>query len=178
MSAPVAGGMALPTLLPESIRDRVPTRVRIRDLGIDLPVVDPPADPAHYPYCNVAEFLPTLSVPGRPGTTFLYAHARAGMFLPILEASMVAGGRALVGTTVQVFTSDDRLFEYRMAEVERHVTSLDAAFRETAEQLVLQTSEGPHGTVPKTMVIAKPDGERPAAHEDAHPEAKPVRCDP
>ena len=168
----------LPTLLPQSILDRVPTRVRVRALGIDLPVVAPPDDPGHYPVCNVAEFLPTMSVPGRPGTTFLYAHARPGMFLPILEASRAADGRAMLGDRIDVYTSDDRVFEYRVIDVQRHVTSLDAAYRATGEQLILQTSEGPHGTIPKTMIVATPRGERPAEHADAHPRAQAVRCDP
>jgi hypothetical protein len=160
------------------VQDRVPTRVRFPDLGIDLPVVEPPPDPNHYPFCNVAEFLPTMSVPGRPGTTFLYAHARAGMFLPILEASGVAGGRAMVGAEVEVYTSDDRIFTYNVTTVERHATSLDPAYRATSEQLILQTSEGPHGTIPKTMVIAAPNGDAPADHAAAHPVAHATRCDP
>ena len=171
-------GAGLPTLLPDAISQRVPTRVVVRELGIDLPVVRPPPDPNHYPYCNAAEFLPTLSVPGRPGPTFLYAHARAGMFLPILEASRIADGRAMIGDRVEVYTSDDRVFEYTVTTVQRHVTSLDAAYRDIAEQLILQTSEGPHGTIPKTMVIAAPNGDEPADHADAHPRTHVVRCDP
>ena len=88
---------ALPTLLPETVLNRVPTRLRIRALGIDLPVVAPPTGPDHFPYCNVAEFLPTLSRPGRPGATYVYAHARAGMFLQLLERSRTNHGRSLLG---------------------------------------------------------------------------------
>jgi hypothetical protein len=171
------GAIDLPTLLPEAVRNRVPTRVRIPDLAIDLPVIVPPSDPGHYPYCNVAEFLPTMSRPGRPGTTFIYAHARRGMFLPILEASRVRDGRSMLGISIDVYTDDDRRFTYEVAEVRRHVTSLESAYLETAPQLILQTSEGPHGTPGKTMLVATPTGETAADPDDSHPTAAPIACD-
>jgi Sortase domain len=166
----------LPTLIPESVLTRVPTRVRVPALHIDLPVVEPPPDPNHYPYCDVAEFIPTMSRPGRPGTTFLYAHARTGMFLPILEAARRDQGAEMLGMSVEVYTSDNRLFTYQVSEVRRDVQSLDFAFRATAEQLVLQTSEGPHGTIGKTLLIAIPRGEQAASARDAQPAAHPVAC--
>jgi hypothetical protein len=168
---------ALPTLLPESVLNRVPTRVRIRALGIDLPVVAPPTGPDHFPYCNVAEFLPTLSRPGRPGATYVYAHARAGMFLPLLERSRTNDGRSLLGLEVEVFTSDRRRFTYEVTEVIRHVTSLESAYRATAEQLILQTSEGPPNTAGKTLVLAAPRDEADAPAEEALPPADPVPCE-
>jgi hypothetical protein len=166
----------LPTLIPDSVLTRVPTRVRMPQLDIDLPVVQPPPDPNHYPYCNVAEFIPTMSRPGRPGTTYLYAHARTGMFLPILEATRRNDGEEMIGMRVDVYTSDNRLFTYEVSEVHRDVESLDFAFRATTEQLVLQTSEGPHGTIGKTLLIALPRGEQDASSRDAHPAAHPVAC--
>ena len=168
----------LPTLMPEAVLQRVPTRVTVRALAIDLAVIEPPRDPDHYPFCNVAEFIPAMSRPGRAGATFIYAHARPGMFLPILEASRVNEGSAMVGASVDVFTSDDRRFSYRVTEVRRHVTSLDFAYRATAEELILQTSEGPHGTPGKTIVVAEPTGDVAASRDDARPAARPVRCDP
>jgi hypothetical protein len=167
----------LPTLLPEAVLNRVPTRVRIRELGIDLPVVAPPLEPNHFPYCNVAEYLPTLSRPGRPGATFIYAHARAGMFLPLLERARANDGRSLLDLEVDVFTSDRRRFTYEVTDVIRHVTSLDAAYRVTAEQLILQTSEGPRETIEKTLVVAIPREERSATPEEARPPPNPVRCE-
>jgi hypothetical protein len=171
------GSVALPTLLPEAVRTRVPTRVRIPALRIDLPVVAPPAgDVDHFPFCDVAEFLPTMSRPGRPGTTFIYAHARAGMFLPIHDAASIDDGRSLLGLEVQVFSSDDRRFTYEVTEVRRHVVSLDFVYSATAEQLVLQTSEGPRATPEKTVVIAEPREEAPASADASHVKAVPVRC--
>jgi hypothetical protein len=175
-TAPTMADAGLPTLVPESVLNRVPTRVRVADLRIDLPVMAPPPDPDHFPFCNVAEFLPSMSRPGRPGTTYLFAHARDGMFLPILEASRVAGGRSMLGMRVDVYTSDARRFTYEVIEVRRHVVSLEFAFRATAEQLILQTSEGPRGTPEKTTVIAVPREERPATSAEALPVADPVDC--
>jgi hypothetical protein len=167
----------LPTLLPESVLTRAPTRVRVATLGIDLPVVAPPlGEPGHFPFCDVAEYLPALSRPGRPGTTFIYAHARAGMFLSILEASRVNGGRSLLGLEVEVYSSDDWRFTYEVTEVRRHVVSLDFAYRATAEQLIVQTSEGPRETPEKVIVIALPRGQQPASVDASHPKANPVRC--
>jgi hypothetical protein len=169
--------VVLPTLLPESVLNRAPTRIRIRELGIDLPVVAPPGVPNHFPYCNVAEYLPTLSRPGRPGATFIYAHARPGMFLPLLEHSRTNGGRSLLGIEVDVFTNDDRRFTYEVIDVSRHVTSLESAYRATAEQLIVQTSEGPRYTVEKTLLIAAPRDEREVSAAEAQPAANPVRCE-
>ena len=169
-------GAGLPTLAPDSVLDRTPTRVRIAELRVDLPVVEPPPDPDHFPYCDVAEFLPALSRPGRPGATFLYAHARAGMFLPILRESLDHDGRSMLGMTVEVFTSDDRRFVYEINEIRRHVVSLEFAYRVTAEQLILQTSEGPPETPEKTVVIADPRSEAATSAGEAQPVANPVRC--
>jgi hypothetical protein len=155
------------------VATRVATRVVIPALRIDLPVVRPPNDPDHFPYCNVAEYLPQLSQPGYPGTTYLYAHARAGMFLPLLRT---ADGE-LPGMLVQVYTSDDQVFLYEITRVLRNQTSLDLVFETTAEQLMLQTSEGPRGTVGKTMVVARPISVGPADHDAANPTARPVACE-
>lgn len=175
--APGLSAVGLPTLAPDAITNRTPTRVRVPDLGIDLPVVEPPPTADHYPFCGVAEFLSTMSRPGRPGTTYVYAHARSGMFLPILEASRSHDGRSMLGMRVDVFTSDLRRFTYEVTEVRRHVVSLDFAYRATREQLILQTSEGPHGTAGKTMLIAMPTGDETVSSSQALPQAEPRNCE-
>lgn len=139
-------------------------------------MVRPPDDPDHFPYCDVAEYLPELSRPGLPGTTYLYAHARTGMFLAILQESRRNDGRRMVGMLVEVYTSDDLLFLYKVTRVLRHQTTLDAAYRTDGEQLILQTSEGPRGTIEKTMVVARPLGFGPADPSLARPRAHPVAC--
>ena len=157
---------------------RVATRVVVPALRIDLPVVRPPNDPAHFPYCNVAEYVPTLSQPGLAGTTYLYAHARDGMFLPLLLQSRVDNGSAMLGMLVQVYTSDDRVFLYEIVRVLRHQSEL---YTRPQEQLALQTSEGPRQGVPGytglvMMVVANPISSGPADHAAANPTARPVTC--
>lgn len=164
-----------PTPAPTPPADRVATRVVIHDLGIDLPVIRQP-DTSTYPLCDVAMYIQDLGQPGFGRATYLYAHARVGMFLPILTASKVNNGAQMLGMMVQVYTSDDQLFVYEISQVRRHQLNLDAAIAATSEQLWLQTSEGPKGTRPKTQVVAQYVSSGPADHAAAHPVAKPRQC--
>jgi hypothetical protein len=104
--------------------------VVVRALGIDLPIVKPPSNTS-YPLCNVAEYIQELGQPGQGRATYLYGHARTGMFLPILDASKVDDGAAMIGMLVEVYTSDDQLFLYEIVEVRRHQTTLDDAANAT-----------------------------------------------
>ncbi len=152
--------------------DRVVTRVRVARLDIDLAVV---RGNDGYPYCGVAMYLPILSQPGFGGATYLYAHARDGMFLPLLRTK----GRDQRGLIVDVWTSDDWLYQYEITEVRRD-QPVDTGLRDplavATEQLWLQTSQGPDRTFGYTQVIADPVGARPANHTAAHPRARPVAC--
>lgn len=163
-----------PSASPSAPADRVATRVRIAALEIDLPVVLQPGE--DYPWCNVAMYLDELGQPGQGRATYLYAHARTGMFLPILNASLVDDGASMLGMVVEVWTSDDRRFLYEIVEVRRHQTQLDDALEADREELWLQTSEGPRGTVGKTQVIALPISEGAADPADARPTPRPVDC--
>lgn len=161
-----------PTATPAPPADRVATRVRVRGLDIDLAVVE---GNAGYPYCNVAMYLPSLSQPGFGKATYLYAHAREGMFLPLLRTK----ARQQRGQVVDVWTSDDWLFQYRITEVRRDqpfTTGLDDPSAAATEQLWLQTSQGPNRSFGYTQVIAEPIGARPADHRTANPTARPVVC--
>ena len=152
----------------------VATRVAVPKLGIDLPIVLQRG--TAFPYCNVAMYLTGLSQPGEAGVTFLYAHARTGMFLPLLTASLVNNGARMIGMTVNVWTSDDRLITYRITKVLRHQYSLPDLWSIQSQQLWLQTSEGPYGTYNKLMVVAVRVSVTPASHADAHPTPRPVVC--
>jgi hypothetical protein len=151
----------------------VATRIAMPSLKIDLPVVK---GPSGYPFCNVAMYYPTLSQPREGGVSFLYAHARVGMFLPLLERSKINNGASLLGATILVWTSDDLVSTYRIFRVRRHVTTFAGAFGATTEQLWIQTSEGPHGTRQKLIVMARRTGSAPSAHAIAHPAPHPVAC--
>ena len=106
-------------------------------------------------------YLAELHQPGEDGATYLYAHARAGMFLPIYERAIQrlhGGPKSMLGLSVEVFTSDNLRYLYTIDEVRVHQTSLGDAARTQADELWLQTSEGPKGTRGKTQVRALPVG--------------------
>jgi hypothetical protein len=163
--------------------DAVATRVVIRSLGIDLPIVSgatriPGQGPAGYPPCDVALYLTDYVQPGQRGTTYLYAHAREGMFLPLLQASEQDDGSALLGTLVEVYTSDGLQHVYSISRVKRHALDFSLAqdIPRRSQRLVLQTSEGPRGTVPKLQVLAEPVTTLDAGVETAVPTAVPRAC--
>ena len=151
----------------------VATRIAIPGLGIDLPVIKPGSG---YPMCDVAMYIREISQPREAGVTLIYAHAREGMFLPLLERSRVRNGASLIGATVRVWTSNDLVSTYRVSAVRRHVTTLDGVFDIGAEQLWIQTSEGPRGTAGKLIVVAKRVGYEAATNDDAHPTPHPRVC--
>jgi hypothetical protein len=172
-------GSPTPPPSPSADPGRVATRVRIRAFDIDLPVIK---GPAGYPPCDVAMYLvdpvaegetPRLGQPGQGRATYLYGHARPGMFEPLLKTK----APDLRGRVVEVWTSDEQLFLYEIFEVRRSQFDLEDALNATTEQLWLQTSEGPNATFGKTQVIAKPLSSGPADDPaDAHPTAKPKAC--
>ena len=172
-ATPSADASGPPDASPTPPADRVATRVVVPALRIDLAVV-PGND--QYPLCNVAQYITDLAQPGWNRATYLYAHAREGMFLSILTASKINNGERMLGMLVQVYTSDLRLFVYEIREVRRHQTSLADALAATTDQVWLQTSEGPKGTVGKTQVVAMLLFEGAADPSDSHPTPKPVVC--
>lgn len=169
---------APPSPSPSFPAGRLATRVVVAALGIDLPVIKQP-NPS-YPSCNVAMYLDSLAQPGENRATYLYAHARTGMFLPLLTASQVNNGASMLGMVVQVYTSDNFLFTYEITQVRRHQRTLDDALKAKTEQLWLQTSEGPRappGVVsPKLQIVAMPLSVGPADPAAAHPAAHPLTC--
>jgi len=138
----------------------------VRDQGPDL-----------YPPCDVALYHTAFGQPGLGTTTYLYAHAREGMFLPLLEASEKRDGASLIGTLVQVYTSDARIHVYQITRVKRHAVDFSLADAPPGtEQLILQTSEGPAGTIPKLQVLAELLDVVETTLDDATPRARPRAC--
>ncbi len=175
---PGASASALPSPSPGGTA--VATRIVIEALGIDLPIVKPRPGNA-YPYCNVAMYLsdPRLGQPGGNKASYIYAHARDGMFGPIYDRAIQkqhGGPSSLKGMIVQVYTNDDVLHEYQITKVLLHQLALTAPMTATHDQLWLQTSEGPKGTPGKTQVVAEPLLTLPADHATAHPTPHPVVC--
>lgn len=177
--APSAAEQAMPTPAPTppgrtpAPDTHVVTRIQITALRIDLPVIA--GSPAVYTPCGVALYLPELRQPGQGGAVYVYAHARKGMFLPILDA--VTAGRQLAGMTVELFTSDAFLYRYTISDVRRHQRDMNAALAASTEQLWLQTGEGPAGTRGNIQLVGLPDGTPTAVTErEAHPKPRPVAC--
>jgi hypothetical protein len=156
--------------------DRVSTRIVINRLDIDLPVMLQTSDYGEYPLCDVALYLPALGQPGQGRATYIYAHAQAGMFLPLLEESKRNDGKRMLGMTVEVYTSDDWKYIYTITEVRRHTLDLNDALAADTERLWLQTSEGPRGTVPKLQVVGDFLSAEKADPKAAHPNARPRIC--
>ncbi len=172
---PTPSGQPTASPVPTPPADRVATRVVVQELGVDLPVIRQPST-STYPLCDVAMYIEELGQPGFGRATYLYAHARTGMFLPILTASKIGDGAKMLGMLVEVYTSDDQVYVYQLTEVRRHQLDLDGAVAATTEQVWLQTSEGPKGTRPKTQVVGQFVSNGPADHDAAHPLAKPREC--
>ena len=171
ITLPPIGSGAPPSAVPIPA-DRTVTRVRVAALKIDLPVIRSASVP-----CGVAlEYMdPRLGVPGQGRATYLYAHAQAGMFLPLLTQSQVSNGNKMKGMVVEVWTSDDQRFLYVITEVLRHVPAtgtFDAPFAVTTDQVWLQTSEG-KGAQPKLQVVADLLSQEAADHATANPTPHP-----
>lgn len=170
---PAGGGSPEASFFPP---DRVATRLVIARIGIDIPVVYQPPEAGPYPFCDVAMYYPSLGQPGSGRATYIFAHSQPGMFLPLLNASKDHNGQNLIGVTVQVYTSDNMLFLYRISEVRRHIHSVAAAFDDHVGRLWLQASEGPWDSSPKLQVIADFVSSSPVDPKAAHPEAHPRQC--
>jgi len=186
-SSPGASPLGTPpaSIIPDPTRKpgrAVATRVVVPALKIDLPVVK---GNDGYPLCNVAMYLHTrdsaakdaFGQPGEGRATYLYAHARDGMFGPIYDLAIVRkNAKRMLGMVVQVYTSDFKLYLYEIREYRLHVTDLDGPLGARTEQLWLQTSEGPKGTPGKTQLIAYPISVSDADPRDSVPKARPVNC--
>ncbi len=180
-----------PSASPTTAGGAVATRVQIPALGIDLPVIAS-APNETFPRCNVAEYFvdntvsppkPLLATPGAPQATYLYAHARVGMFLPLLDHSKINNGKDMIGMYVVVYTADNQRHIYEINQVIRGVAassaSLDKAFAAKTDQLWLQTSEGANtnpSNSTKLQVVATPLGVLAADPAEAHPTGRGYVC--
>ena len=155
------------------------TRVRgpaqgVLSTRIDLPIV---RGPSGYPYCKVAMFMGALNQPAEPatGATFIFAHARTGMFLPLLQQWQKNKGVNLIGKLAYVWTSNSKLHTYRIYAVKR-TNDVQAAVGGAPDRLRLKTSKGPNYTYPKLVVKAQRISTVPSTYNAAHPTARPVKC--
>jgi hypothetical protein len=149
------------------------TRVAVSGVGIDLPVI---RGPSGYPLCRVAMYLPAVAQPREPGITFTYAHARTGMFLPLLTSWRNNRGASLIGRTVIVWTSDSYASYYRIFKVRVTTNVMAGVTSLTRERLWLQTSTGPNSTYPKLVVEASRYKTVKTTYAASHPTPRPISC--
>jgi hypothetical protein len=171
-----------PEATPKRTGREIATRVVVPALDIDLPII---RGNNGYPYCNVAMYLSSSKkadqdVFGQPGegrATYIYSHARDGMFGPIYNLAIRdRTPNKMLGMIIQVYTNWNRLYLYEVRSVRLHITSLDNAMSRAKEEVWLQTSEGPKGTRGKTQVIGRFLSVEDATKKEAQPKPKPIRC--
>jgi sortase (surface protein transpeptidase) len=143
------------TTTPTSSRGPIPDgyRVLIPRLGIDLAIAE--GDEQRDSQLqqtpeNFAFHFPGTGLPGAGSNSYLYAHARRGMFLSLWNAR--------VGDEVLITTPDGRSLRYIVSEVHPRVPPTDVSWLEptSGERLTLQTSTGPNAGDPRFVVIALP----------------------
>src|SRR5512132_85336 len=115
-------------------------RIKIARLAIDLPIVegDLERDAVRQETPeNVALHLPGTAIPGDGSNTYIYAHARSGMFLSLWSARE--------GDEVVIVTPSGPALRYVVSEVHPRVDPTDISWvaRTAGERLTLQTSTGP-----------------------------------
>ena len=128
-------------------------RVQMPRLRIDLPIKegDLERDTVNQQTPEHAAFhLPRTAIPGEGSNSYLYAHARTGMFLSLWEAKE--------GDDVIIVAPDGKQLLYVVREVHPRIP-----FNETkwvlpspTERLTLQTSTGPNPQDPRFVVVALP----------------------
>lgn len=136
-------------------------RIVISRLGIDLPLAwgdigrDVPRDDyAGATPERVALVFPGSALPGTGGNTYIYSHARTGMFLALWS---VRPGDIIV------LAWPDAEMRYTVERVIPRVDPTETSWLDPAgpERLTLQTSTGPNAGDPRFVVVAMPVGTRP-----------------
>jgi len=128
-------------------------RIKIARLLIDLPIIEGDIERdavrGETPE-NVALHLPGSAIPGDGSNTYIYAHARRGMFLSLWNARQ--------GDEVVIVTPSGRELRYVVSEVHPRVDPTDISWvaRTAGERLTLQTSTGPNPGDPRFVVVALP----------------------
>jgi sortase (surface protein transpeptidase) len=133
-------------------------RISLPRLGIDLPLDtgDIGRDVPRSGFAGrtpeaVALVFPGTNIPGRGGNTYVYAHARKGMFLTLWDVR--------VDDAVFVVRDDRSVVRaYRITLVLPRVDPSDTGWLDPSgpERLTLQTSTGPRPEDPRFIAVAYP----------------------
>ncbi len=128
-------------------------RIQIPRLSIDLGILEGDIErdsvllqtPENYAF-----HLPGTAIPGTGANSYLYAHARRGMFLSLWDAK--------IGDVVWISTPDGRALKYVVSEIHPRVPPEDVAWATPSapDRLTLQTSTGPNPGDPRFVVVALP----------------------
>lgn len=99
---------------------------------------------------NYAFHLPGTAIPGTGANSYIYAHARVGMFLSLWNVRP--------GDVVLIGTPDGRSLTYVVSEIHPRVPPSDVSWTEPTppDRLTLQTSTGPNPGDPRFVVVALP----------------------
>jgi hypothetical protein len=150
--SPTVGATASPTASPTP---PIPPgyRIKIARLAIDLPIAegDVQRDTVQQQTPdNFAFHLPGTAFPGDRGNSYIYAHARRGMFLNLWSARE--------GDEIVIVTPDARELRYVVSEVHPRVDPAEVSWTAptSTERVTLQTSTGPNPADPRFVVIALP----------------------
>jgi LPXTG-site transpeptidase (sortase) family protein len=152
--APAAIISAIPTQLPPPTPTPTPTpapaglRVKVPEVGIDLPLVE--GDGYNAPLYKAAHY-PGTSWPGQGGRTVIYAHARVGMFGPLFGAR--------VGEHIEISAPDGSVRRYVITQYFPHwpVTDLSWLRPGDHEEVVLVTCTTYNYNDPRIIVVAEPE---------------------
>lgn len=149
------------TTVPSASASSTPTeraipdgyRVQIPRLRIDLPIkegdiardIDDQQTPEH-----AAFHLPGTRIPGEGSNSYIYAHARADMFLALWDARE--------GDEVIIVAPDGAQLRYAVSEVHPRIppTETKWVLPTPTERITLQTSTGPNPQDPRFVVVALP----------------------
>jgi LPXTG-site transpeptidase (sortase) family protein len=136
------------TLFPSAGPD-LGFRVKVSELGINLPVVE---GDGWTVALHKAAHYPGMKLPGQGGRSMLYAHAQAGMFGPLLHP----GGK--VGQHVEVDRPGLQPLRYTITEFFADWPPSDIRYLQPGdhEELILLTctSFDPNG--PRILAVAEP----------------------
>jgi len=128
-------------------------RIEVPRLGIDLPIAEGDIERdviVQKTPENFAFHFPGTALPGTFGNSYIYAHARTGMFLSLWNAR--------VGDQVSITTPAGVELKFVITEVHPKVPPADTSWLQPSgdERLTLQTSTGPNRDDPRFVVIAGP----------------------
>lgn len=128
-------------------------RVLMPRLRIDLPIkegdvardIDNQQTPEH-----AAFHLPGTRIPGEGSNSYIYAHARAGMFLALWDARE--------GDEVIIVTPTGAQLRYAVSEVHSRIPPTETKWVQPTptERITLQTSTGPNPQDPRFVIVAIP----------------------